>query len=111
MATPSQRLLERIKSMGFDIPEGVVVARTGHGRVQLSRGAWAWRLDNPTANRLFTIGRSCVGSQETVTSLVGEARLMAEYDSFSGDIIVSPWAEPDITRPSRRWDEPTEETP
>jgi hypothetical protein len=58
------RLARRLREMGQDVPEGMVLRRTHAGHWQRSQGAWSWTLDAPDFSGL------CYGSHYAASALV-----------------------------------------
>ncbi len=68
--TPSQRLLNRLRAMGLDVPLGSTIRRTYAGHVQRAQGAWSWYVVDASGRDLF------IGGYEPVTTLL-RGRLVA----------------------------------
>lgn len=69
---PTEHLLERLKAMGLQVPQGAEIRRTYVGRWQRAAGAWSWCV-HPTA------GSAGIGSHYPVTALL-RTRLVASCD-------------------------------
>lgn len=92
MATPSERLLDRLRALGLAIPEDAHIARTYAGVNMLSQGAWRWRIDPASGADYRTIPANGVGSHTTVTTLL-RGPITAAYSSGvygSGEWCVDP---------------------
>lgn len=98
MATASERLIERLRAMGLDLPADTVVKRTGYGYANRSRGAWTWRLVHDGDDIFFPApggSMQCFGSADTVTSLAKAERLAVVRYPGEPDLCVAPWSESD----------------
>ena len=45
--TPSEKIIDRLRVLGFAVPEGTEVRRTYAGLHQRRDGAWSWFLEYP----------------------------------------------------------------
>lgn len=71
--TPVERLFDRLRAMGLDVPDGSRFHRTHAGYWQRAQGAWSWFIDNAD-------GRELYGSQVTVTELLRWPEWVAEHE-------------------------------
>lgn len=71
--TPVERLVERMRDAGANIPPGYEFHRTHAGRVMRQNGAWSWFIASPS---LGPSTRNEIGSQYSVTQLLKARRLV-----------------------------------
>lgn len=69
--TPSERLLERLKTMSIPIADDAGIERTYAGRAMRSAGAWVWR-HGPVGDQ-----HVMVGSRLPITELIRHGQLCA----------------------------------
>lgn len=91
--TPSERLLDRLRSMlGLALPPGARLVRTHAGRLQREQGVWSWYVVDADGDEVVPH----VGSAETVTQLLDSERLVAwgmpagYVEIGPGDALVQP---------------------
>lgn len=78
--TPVERLVERMRIAGANIPPDYEFHRSYAGRVQRQNGAWSWWIGSPS---LGLGSRYEIGSQYSVTQLLKARRLVCSR-YFSG---------------------------
>ncbi len=66
--TPSQRLISKLRDMGYPIPENAEIERTYAGRHQRAQGANVWLL--PVFYNDGTLNSHIFGSQWPITELL-----------------------------------------
>lgn len=79
-----QRLIERLRRVGVDLPDGVTLCRTWAGYWQRSEGAWSWTAVGPDGH-----GELNIGSQWPMKLLLAAPRLDTSI-SKSGDTHIDP---------------------
>ena len=85
--TPTERLIDRLRTMGVPVPEGTVLRRVYAGRDQRSKGAWSWYFDYPPSE--YHTART-VASIWPVGYLLKQPRLMV-MRVITRDLEVDPW--------------------
>jgi len=74
--TMAEKLLERLRSLGLDLPEGSVLETCRTGRAELSRGAWSWQALGPDGIPLN------IGSWSTMARCLRAPQLCVVTDRF-----------------------------
>jgi hypothetical protein len=90
--TPSQRMVQRLRDAGVDLPPDAAVRRTFAGPAQRNEGAWSWTVTNAAGTPLMkgADGRPfAVGSQWPLAFLLRLPHLLINAES-SGDVHVDP---------------------
>lgn len=85
--TASQRLLDRLRQIGLQVPPGAVIARQNPSPGQRAQGTWRWRIHTADGKPVLEQPDGlfyAVGSTERVTDLVKAEHLVAQADL--GDI-------------------------
>lgn len=85
--TPSQRLISKLRDMGYSIPEDAEIERTYAGRHQKAQGANVWFL--PVFEGNGTLNNHIFGSQWTVTELLKRG-FTVDLGKYSGDYDITP---------------------
>jgi len=67
--TTQERLIERLREIGIDLPEGARLVRTHANGWQLTDGAWSWAALGPDGRELH------IGSQHSMGELLRAWRL------------------------------------
>lgn len=79
---PGERLIERLRGLGVDIPRTAEVRRTRSGRHQRACGAWSWFLHNPERFSGGHLGLALnVGSQERVKDLLKAKKITPSWEA------------------------------
>ena len=89
--TPNQRLIQRIRAMGFPIPPNARIVTTHRSRNQIETGAASW-------NMLIRRGRIILSSDETVTELLRQMRL--DIFQRDGEFWIDGW----VSKRMHRWE-------
>jgi hypothetical protein len=72
-----RKLIERIREVGIDVPDGVVLRRLYPGHHQRAAGAWSWVAVDPETNA------ELVGSCHPMSELVAAVGIdVYHYDVF-----------------------------
>lgn len=85
-ATPSERLLARVKAMGVPVEDDAVIVRTYAGHWQRSQGAWVWRIESGPLG----VPTQSVGAHHPVTELL-RGRLVADWDPAIQEWCITPY--------------------
>jgi hypothetical protein len=77
------RLVDRLRKMGYDLPEGLVLHRTNAGYWQRAQGAWSWYATHPISRHEVLAShyrvRELVQSRE-ITAAPGMGSTALEVD-------------------------------
>jgi hypothetical protein len=80
--TPVERLVERLRKEGFNVPEDYKFRRCYHGHWQRSAGGWSWFINGNPNNSIFEVG-SC--------DSVAVCLKAKEWDILGSEIIPVTW--------------------
>lgn len=73
----SDRMIQRLRDMGFSLSEEATIVRTYAGHWQKSSGAWAWVVQDPGG-----AWSECLGGQDTLTNLIKCPNLNTWSDGY-----------------------------